>query len=92
MSPPHFCPVCGYEPLMEAPRSPVTGGGSYEICPACGYQFGVDDDDRGIDHVIWRKNWVFEGMPWRSARPQPADWQPMVLLLSLKSKEKKNRH
>lgn len=84
-----FCPVCGYEPLREAPRNPVTGGGSYEICPACGFQFGVDDDDKGIKFTKWRKNWVNEGMPWRSASPQPDNWQPLGLLLALKSRKRK---
>jgi len=78
------CPVCGYPDLEEPPRSPKTGGGSYEICPSCGFQFGVDDDDRGVSDEEWRRRWVAEGMPWSSAgRPQPDDWDPEGQLSSL---------
>ena len=40
----HRCPVCGYRKLREKPRT-YDGGGSFEICPSCGFQFGVSDDD-----------------------------------------------
>jgi hypothetical protein len=53
-----------------------SGGGSYEICPSCGFQFGVDDEDRGETYAGWRERWVAEGMPWRSANPRPAGWDP----------------
>ena len=46
----HKCPVCGYPKLEEAPRTQA-GGGSYEICPSCGFQFGVSDDDRGFTYA-----------------------------------------
>jgi pimeloyl-ACP methyl ester carboxylesterase len=54
------CPVCGWPDLTEAPRSPG-GGGSYEICPSCGFQFGVTDDDAGISYAEWRRRWVEGG-------------------------------
>lgn len=74
------CPVCGFPELMAAPRAP-SGGGSYEICPACGYQFGVDDDDREISHEDWRARWKAAGMPWRSAGVKmPEGWDPEKLL------------
>jgi predicted RNA-binding Zn-ribbon protein involved in translation (DUF1610 family) len=38
-------PVCGYRALREASRLQGSGG-SYEICPACGFQFGVTDMER----------------------------------------------
>jgi hypothetical protein len=82
----HTCDVCGYTGLVEAKRAP-SGGGSYEICPACGYQFGVDDDDRGIPYEDWRRAWIAEGMPWRSAGiPKPEDWDPEALLKTLESR------
>ena len=31
-----ICPVCGFDGLEDAPRSP-TGSPSDEICPACGF-------------------------------------------------------
>ena len=61
----HTCLVCAWPNLKEPPHSP-SGGGSYEICPACGYQYGVDDHDRGITPAQWRRTWVQEGARWSS--------------------------
>jgi hypothetical protein len=71
------CPVCGYVGLTEPPRSDA-GGGSYEICWSCGFEFGVTDDDLGFSYDEWRTRWVGRGMPWDSAalRPPPVDWNP----------------
>ena len=71
----HQCPVCGYPELRDPPRS-STAGASYEICPSCGFEFGVSDDDLGYTHHQWREEWMRDGMPWRSRRPQPEDWNP----------------
>jgi hypothetical protein len=80
----HLCPVCGYPDLSEPPRSPSTGGGSYEICPACGFEFGVSDDDEGFSYEQWREKWIEKGMPWRSvSQPKPASWDPMKSLAAL---------
>lgn len=70
------CPVCGYPALREIPRPP-SGGGSYEICPSCGFQFGVTDDDERIPHATWRSRWVNSGCPWSSIGINPPDgWDP----------------
>ncbi|MFN0068210.1 MAG: hypothetical protein ACKVYV_11295 [Limisphaerales bacterium] len=72
--PRHRCPVCAFPGLETPPRSGA-GGGSYEICPCCGFQFGVTDDDRGITPAAWRVAWVRDGMPWRSKGiPKPRGW------------------
>lgn len=71
----HTCPVCGFPKLTEAPRS-LSGGGSSEICPACGYQHGVDDDDKGTSHSAAREAWKRGGMKWQSKSAQPKDWKP----------------
>jgi hypothetical protein len=71
----YLCPVCGYDQLHDPPRS-ETGGGSYEICPSCGFEFGVSDDDRGYTYAAWREGWVKRGMPWSSVTPAPAHWNP----------------
>jgi hypothetical protein len=69
------CLVCAWPKLKEPPRSP-SGGGSYEICPACGYQYGVDDDDRGITPEQWRRTWVQQGARWSSAGiKSPKGWK-----------------
>ena len=57
----HTCPVCGYPDLQEAPRSERSGG-SYEICPSCGFQFGVTDDDQGVSYEQWHEAWRAGGM------------------------------
>ena len=43
----YMCPVCGYPELSEVPR-PAFGGGCFEICPSCGFQFGVTDEHSGV--------------------------------------------
>lgn len=84
----YLCPVCGYPELVEPPRSERTGGGSYEICPSCGFEFGVTDDDEGFSYEEWRRRWIARGMPWDSAaiRPAPVGWNPAQ---QLKNAEKK---
>jgi hypothetical protein len=78
------CPVCGFPDLTESPRSERTGGGSYEICPSCGFEFGVTDDDRGFTYVEWRTQWVVKGMPWHSAVSRaPAGWNPIDQLATV---------
>ncbi len=74
------CPVCGYPELDESPRS-ASGGGSYEICPSCGFQFGVDDDDKGITLEAWREKWKAKGYLWSSRGiPAPKDWDAKAQL------------
>ena len=76
----HTCPVCHYPELREPPRS-TKGGASFEICPSCGFQFGVDDDDRGITHAQWRSKWIESGMKWSSfGTAKPAKWNPELQL------------
>jgi len=43
------CPVCGHPGLEDPPRMP-SGGGSYEICWSCGFEFGWTDDAYG---ALW---------------------------------------
>jgi hypothetical protein len=79
----HTCPVCGYPELEEPPRSP-SGGGSYEICPSCGFQFGVDDDDKGITYDEWRVRWKEKGQAWSSrGNVAPRGWNANSQLATL---------
>jgi hypothetical protein len=80
--PPYRCPVCGYVGLEEPPRTEESGP-SYEICPSCGFEFGVTDDDRGISYEHRRAEWVAGGMRWWSRRPIPAGWDPRAQLREL---------
>lgn len=85
----HTCPVCAYPKLKEAPRSP-SDGGSLEICPACGFQFGVSDDDDGISYDEWREDWLERGMEWSSIGiKKPNEWDPEKALTALKKVKSK---
>jgi hypothetical protein len=85
--PKYTCPACGYPELEEPPRSKVTGGGSYEICPSCGFEFGVTDDDRGYTYESWRGQWIARGMPWAhpDSDPPPNGWDPHAQLANLRN-------
>jgi predicted RNA-binding Zn-ribbon protein involved in translation (DUF1610 family) len=77
------CPVCGFVGLHEPPRS-KSGGGSYEFCPSCDFEFGVTDGDLGFSDEDWRSKWVEEGMQWRSkSRQKPSGWNPREQLRGL---------
>jgi hypothetical protein len=78
------CPVCGYPGLTEPPYSPRTGRGSYDICPSCWFEYGVDDDDKGYTHERWRAQWIAAGMPWRFGEP-PERWDPVEQLRRISS-------
>jgi hypothetical protein len=78
-----ICPVCGFPGLCEPPRSP-SGGGSYEICPSCSFQFGVSDDDLGYTFERWRKEWIRLGMKWDKGSSKPPDrWDPREQLRNI---------
>ena len=77
------CPICGYPGLMEPPRS-SSGGGSYEICPSCAFEFGVTDDDKGYTYESWREKWIAEGMIWDKGRSSPPPgWNARLQLKNL---------
>lgn len=57
------CCVCGFRELTEPARR-AGGGGSFEICPSCGFQIGVTDDDRGYTYEAWGELWIALGYPW----------------------------
>lgn len=78
----HKCPVCGYPKLTEVPHTHA-GGGSYEICPSCGFQFGVSDDDAGFTYEQWREKWRNAGMKWSSNQKAPVDWDPEAQLKTI---------
>ena len=85
----HSCPVCGYAKLHESPRS-SSGGGSFEICPSCGFQFGVSDDDDGISYEEWREDWIDGGMEWTSKGiEQPRVWDAKAALATVTKAAKK---
>jgi hypothetical protein len=74
------CPACGYPGLTEPPRSDT--GGSFEICPSCGIEFGYSDENGGDAECRpsfyrgWGLKWYTDGMKWSGAQPPPPDWDP----------------
>ena len=79
------CPVCGFPDLPE-PAWDI--GGSQEICPSCGTQFGYHDaagrtdSDRAQIHKELRERWIADGMMWQSGQP-PTGWDPVRQLARL---------
>jgi hypothetical protein len=73
----HICPVCGYPKLNHPPYGGVLSP-SYDYCPACIFQFGVTDDDKGFTFEQWRKIWIDGGMVWDRLghSSPPSGWDP----------------
>lgn len=53
----HRCPVCLYGSLLYPPEN-------HEICPCCGTEFGLDDEQE--THLQLRSKWIARGAPWFS--------------------------
>jgi hypothetical protein len=92
-----ICPVCGYDGLDERPWE--DGGGSDEICPSCGTQFGYQDSlaHEGLDarltiHARLRAAWIEGGMTWHfaSIETPPEGWDPQDLLARLLATDTSN--
>lgn len=80
----NICPVCDFNGLYEPPYNKF-GHGSDEICPCCGFQFGLDEDgysDKEAAYDGWRRKWARKGCPWFSNFRLPEkEWNPIVLTL-----------
>ena len=77
------CPVCHYDGLYT-PAYTEKGNPSDEICPCCGFQFGLDDyPNKEECQEKWRKKWIEDGSKWW-ADECPVDWNPQKQLESLK--------
>lgn len=82
------CPVCAFNGLFEPAYDEEYGYPSDEICPCCGFQFGLDDypnKNKGIQK--WRENWIRKGSLWYSkSRIQP-NWnltEQLILLAKIR--------
>ena len=80
----NICPVCGYDGLDEPPFN-ERGAGSDDICPCCGFQFGLDDfpyEDRERLVAEWRERWADGGCVWKfpSDGLPPEGWDPQAQL------------
>jgi rubredoxin len=89
------CPACGYPDLREAPyenwpglptpdiaHPPYQahfGAPSFEGCPSCGFEFGVDDDagasGSATSFTEWRQAWIDGGCVWWARyERKPRSW------------------
>jgi hypothetical protein len=91
------CPVCGYDGLEEPPWE--DGGGSDDICPSCGTQFGYQDasayegfNTRLAVHAKLRTTWIEAGMKWHfaSIESAPDGWDPQEQLARLLASDTSN--
>jgi hypothetical protein len=86
------CPVCGYPDLRE-PAYDETGAPNYDICSACGFQSGYDDDGVWFNepeihdiHKQWREKWIAGGMKFKhppSSGDKLLNWDPVRQLLNI---------
>lgn len=84
--PKYPCPVCGYPGLDEPPERDSIA--SHEICPSCGFEFGVTDGVLGKTYAAWREQWVQVGMPWwanQAGQDPPRGWDPASQLKSVRT-------
>lgn len=79
----NLCPVCGYDFFAEFGFKPWHDKSpSDEICPSCGFQFGLDDYDnnKGYEtksekYYLWRKKWISNECRWYSEGiKKPENW------------------
>lgn len=77
-----ICPVCGYAGLAEPPYN-AKGGGSFEICPSCGFEYGFDDDSQGISHDAARATWLAGGADWFRPERRPDGWDLAAQLANI---------
>ena len=92
-----ICPVCGYSGLKRQPYT-LSGGGTYDNCDCCNFEFGYDDDPSACGNYpddytreqMWdayRKEWIRGGMRWGDDDPasnlQPNNYNPLEQLKSI---------
>ncbi len=74
MSEKHYtCPVCGFDKLKELPYDQGNLP-SYEICPCCGFEFGLDGVNNQIAFTDFRQRWIKNGANWFMPRLKPNNW------------------
>jgi hypothetical protein len=64
------CPVCGYPKFVELHPG---GGSTYDLCPCCGFESGVDGVgwDRDERNSTFRHRWLANGARWWSSARSP---------------------
>lgn len=78
------CPVCEFDGLFEPAYDEEYGYPSDDICPCCGFQFGLHDYPEKIKGIKkWRENWILGGCQWHFKPDKPAEWSPRPQLTNL---------
>lgn len=82
------CPVCGFLAGVEAALETQWEAliWSYDICPCCGTEFGLDVAGSSLEEVKRsverrRAKWINEGHPWFSEHEGPPkgwDWRAQL--------------
>ncbi|MCD8032141.1 MAG: hypothetical protein LUF85_15295 [Bacteroides sp.] len=66
------CRVCGLfiqdKPWGENGKTPT-----YEICPCCGVEFGVEDYTKESTKE-YREKWIESGCQWFDKKEKPENW------------------
>lgn len=90
----YTCPCCGFPglklpaysnyfhgalpPHITPPYCDFLGNPSYEVCPCCGYEFGLDDDPgtgarESFDSYL--EEWIGRGGAWFTKELRPTQWR-----------------
>lgn len=87
----YICPICGYDELDE-PAYGENGEPSYNICPCCCFEYGVDDScgykSLEEDFNDYRGEWIKEGCQWFQVDKKPKNWNPLKQLQNLNLSQK----
>lgn len=70
------CRICGY--CYSSPVRYEDGAPSYEICPSCGGEVGIDDEGLDKNSELetirnYRNKWLAQGAPWWDPYSQPPE-------------------
>lgn len=88
------CPCCGYfgltclpyermgNPLWEdhglPPYCQTYGEASYEVCPCCGFEFGLEDEapdsTKATSFEDYLATWISAGGRWFEPELKPENW------------------
>ena len=94
LPPRYTCPSCGYfglhcppyekmgnppwEDHGEPPYCQKYGEPSYDVCPCCAYEFGVEDMPMHLENTTtfqdYLRNQIKEGFVWFLPDLKPQDW------------------
>ena len=66
-----YCRVCGLK--QNEPPWTENGGATWNICSACGSEFGLDDCYLFVVRQV-RKEWIDNGSRWFRPEEKPENW------------------